>query len=44
MMLKQAQKNLLMVEIKSRKRSLGKSGFSKPLKYNFKTPATEFIS
>lgn len=33
-----------MVEIKSKKRSFGKRGFSSPLKYSFSTPATEFIS
>lgn len=34
----------LMVEMKSRKRSFGKRGFSSPLKYSFSTPATELIS
>lgn len=36
--------NSLIVEMKSRKRSFGKSGFSSPLKYSFRTPATELIS
>lgn len=36
--------DLLMVEMKSRKRSFGKIGFSSPLKYSFSTPATELIS
>lgn len=34
----------LIVEMKSRKRSFGKMGFSSPLKYSFSTPATELIS
>lgn len=36
--------HLLMVEMKSKKRSLGKRGFSSPLKYSFNTPATELMS
>ncbi len=39
-----AVRDSLMVEMKSRKRSFGKSGFSSPLKYSFSTPATELIS
>lgn len=34
----------LMVEMKSRKCSFGKRGFSRPLKYSLSTPATELIS
>lgn len=34
----------LMVEMKSRKRSFGKRGFSRPLKYSLSTPATELMS
>lgn len=34
----------LMVEMKSWKRSFGKRGFSRPLKYSLSTPATELIS
>lgn len=37
-------KYLLIVDIKSWNLSLGKSGFSRPRKYSFKTPATELIS
>ena len=37
-------KDLLMVEMRSRKRSLGKMGFSRPLKYSLRTPATELMS
>lgn len=39
-----AVRDLLIVEMKSRKRSFGKIGFSSPLKYSFSTPATELIS
>ena len=38
------QEDLLMVEMRSRKRSLGKMGFSRPLKYSLRTPATELMS
>lgn len=36
--------DLLVVDMRSRKRSLGNSGFSSPLKYSFRTPATELMS
>lgn len=39
-----AVRDSLMVEMKSRKRSFGKRGFSRPLKYSFSTPATELMS
>lgn len=39
-----AARDSLMVEMKSRKHSFGKRGFSRPLKYSLSTPATELIS
>lgn len=44
MMVHHLRWDLLVVDMRSRKRSLGNNGFSSPLKYSFSTPATELMS